>query len=422
MKKISLTQQLLYICILIVGIIFIALGIILPKELLPIYEENIYNKLKLPLTFIRNSDDINDDTNFYDTDIAYIYQNNDLLLVSNNINDVIKNFDTDITNYTTKKYGKLIYKNRLYYYYNSYNTNNVNIISITNDKYINSQKRETLYTILLVTGLSFTLCSLILIVWSNSLVNDIKILKKKIKNINNSNYNLALNHEFDDEIYSLNESIEAMHEYLMNNESYKNQLYQNISHDFKTPITVIKSYIEAAEDGIETPEETMKVIKEQIDILENKVHSLLYLNKLNYLSEQEEQLKSRTNLSEVVLASVEKFKLIRPELTFKLDIDDKEIYRGTYDMWETIIDNLLNNFMRYAKKEIKITIKNQKITLFNDGPNIDKSIIDNIFTPYKKGLNGMFGLGLSIVKKTLELLKYDISVDNVKNGVNFIIK
>ena len=91
-------------------------------------------------------------------------------------------------------------------------------------------------------------------------------------------------------------------------------------------------------------------------------------------------------------------------------------------MWETIIDNLLNNFMRYAKKEIKITIKNQKITLFNDGPNIDKSIIDNIFTPYKKGLNGMFGLGLSIVKKTLELLKYDISVDNVKNGVNFIIK
>ena len=422
MKKISLTQQLLYICILIVGIIFIALGIILPKELLPIYEENIYNKLKLPLTFIRNSDDINDDTNFYDTDIAYIYQNNDLLLVSNNINDIIKNFDTNITNYTTKKYGKLIYKNRLYYYYNSYNTNNVNIISITNDKYINSQKRETLYTILLVTGLSFTLCSLILIAWSNSLVNDIKILKKKIKNINNSNYNLALNHEFDDEIYSLNESIEAMHEYLMNNESYKNQLYQNISHDFKTPITVIKSYIEAAEDGIETPEETMKVIKEQIDILENKVHSLLYLNKLNYLSEQEEQLKSRTNLSEVVLASVEKFKLIRPELTFKLDIDDKEIYRGTYDMWETIIDNLLNNFMRYAKKEIKITIKNQKITLFNDGPNIDKSIIDNIFTPYKKGLNGMFGLGLSIVKKTLELLKYDISVDNVKNGVNFIIK
>ena len=420
MKKLSLTKQLLYICILIIGIIFITLGIILPNELLPIYEENIYNKLKQPLSFIRTSDDVSNNNN--DTDIAYIYQNSEVILVSKNIDDVVKNFDTDIINYTTHNYGKIVYKNRLYYYYNSSNNQSGSIISITNDKYINNQRKDTLYTIFLITGLSFTLCSLIIIVWSNSLVNDIKILKRKIKNIDNENFNLALNHEFEDEIYSLNESIEAMHEYLLNNESYKKQLYQNISHDFKTPIAVIKSYIEAAEDGIETNEDALKVIKEQTDKLENKVHSLLYLNKLNYLKEQENQLKARTNLAEVVATSVEKFKLIRPELTYKLDIDDKEMYRGTYDMWETIIDNLLNNFMRYAKKEIKITIKNQKIVLFNDGENIDKSIIDNIFTPYKKGLNGMFGLGLSIVKKTLELLNYSITVDNVKNGVNFIIK
>ena len=420
MKKLSLTKQLLYICILIIGIIFIALGIILPNELLPIYEENIYNKLKQPLSFIRTSDDVSNNNN--DTDIAYIYQNSEVILVSKNIDDVVKNFDTDIINYTTHNYGKIVYKNRLYYYYNSSNNQSGSIISITNDKYINNQRKDTLYTIFLITGLSFTLCSLIIIVWSNSLVNDIKILKRKIKNIDNENFNLALNHEFEDEIYSLNESIEAMHEYLLNNESYKKQLYQNISHDFKTPIAVIKSYIEAAEDGIETNEDALKVIKEQTDKLENKVHSLLYLNKLNYIKEQENQLKARTNLAEVVATSVEKFKLIRPELTYKLDIDDKEMYRGTYDMWETIIDNLLNNFMRYAKKEIKITIKNQKIVLFNDGENIDKNIIDNIFTPYKKGLNGMFGLGLSIVKKTLELLNYSITVDNVKNGVNFIIK
>lgn len=420
MKKLSLTKQLLYICILIIGIIFIALGIILPNELLPIYEENIYNKLKQPLLFIRTSDDVSNNSN--DSDIAYIYQNSDVILVSKNIDDVVKNFDTDIINYTTHNYGKIVYKNRLYYYYNSSNNQSGSIISITNDKYINNQRKDTLYTIFLITGLSFTLCSLIIIVWSNSLVNDIKILKRKIKNIDNENFNLTLNHEFEDEIYSLNESIEAMHEYLLNNESYKKQLYQNISHDFKTPIAVIKSYIEATEDGIETNEAALKVIKEQTNKLENKVHSLLYLNKLNYLREQENQLKARTNLAEVVSTSVEKFKLIRPELTYKLDIDDKEMYRGTYDMWETIIDNLLNNFMRYAKKEIKITIKNQKIVLFNDGENIDKSIIDNIFTPYKKGLNGMFGLGLSIVKKTLELLNYSITVDNVKNGVNFVIK
>ena len=91
-------------------------------------------------------------------------------------------------------------------------------------------------------------------------------------------------------------------------------------------------------------------------------------------------------------------------------------------MWETIIDNLLNNFMRYTKHEIKITIKNKKIILFNDGDKIDENILNNIFTPYEKGLNGMFGLGLSIVKKTLQLLNYDIKATNVKNGVIFTIK
>lgn len=422
MKNMSLTKQLIYIIILIIGIIFIALGIILPKELVPIYEENVYNKLKQPLTFIKNYDDIDNLNINNDTDIAYIYQKNDKVFISENIYDVVKDFDTDIINYTTQSYGKLVYKNRLYYYYHTYNANQEHVISITNDKYVNNMKREILYTILLVTGISFTLSSLIIITWSNSIVNDIIVLKKKIRNINNDNYNYVLNHDVDDEIKELDDSIESMHEYLVNNETYKNQLYQNISHDFKTPIAVIKSYIEAAEDGIETKEKSFEIIKEQIDKLENKVHSLLYLNKLNYLKEQEEKLKSKTNLKSVVLPSVEKFKLIRPEIKYKVDIEDNQVFRGTYDMWETIIDNLLNNFMRYAKKEIKITIKNHKITLYNDGENIDESIINNIFTPYEKGLNGMFGLGLSIIKKTLALLNYDITVSNVKDGVNFIIK
>lgn len=422
MKNMSLTKQLIYIIILIIGIIFIALGIILPKELVPIYEENVYNKLKQPLTFIKNYDDIDNLNINNDTDIAYIYQKNDKVFISENIYDVVKDFDTDIINYTTQSYGKLVYKNRLYYYYHTYNANQEHVISITNDKYVNNMKREILYTILLVTGISFTLSSLIIITWSNSLVNDIIVLKKKIRNINNDNYNYVLNHDVDDEIKELDDSIESMHEYLVNNETYKNQLYQNISHDFKTPIAVIKSYIEAAEDGIETKEKSFEIIKEQIDKLENKVHSLLYLNKLNYLKEQEEKLKSKTNLKSVVPPSVEKFKLIRPEIKYKVDIEDNQVFRGTYDMWETIIDNLLNNFMRYAKKEIKITIKNHKITLYNDGENIDESIINNIFTPYEKGLNGMFGLGLSIIKKTLALLNYDITVSNVKDGVNFIIK
>jgi hypothetical protein len=81
------------------------------------------------------------------------------------------------------------------------------------------------------------------------------------------------------------------------------------------------------------------------------------------------------------------------------------------------IDNILNNFIRYAKKKIKITIKNNKIILYNDGDTIDENILNNIFTPYEKGIKGVFGLGSSIVKKTLHLLNYDITIENVKRGI-----
>ena len=123
-----------------------------------------------------------------------------------------------------------------------------------------------------------------------------------------------------------------------------------------------------------------------------------------------------------MLASVEKFNPSRPDVEFILDIDKKNvIFRGSEEMWEAIIDNILNNFMRYAKEKIKITVKNNKIILYNDGPNIDKDVLNNIFTPYEKGVKGVFGLGLSIVKKTLRFLNYDINIENEKNGVKFII-
>ena len=422
MKERSLTNQLISICILIVGIIFITLGIILPKELLPIYEENIYNKLKQPLIFVNDSEDINKEDINSETDIAYIYIIDDNILTSYNINNVIPNYSNDILKYITEKNGKFIYKNKIYYYYNNYITKNEIKISLTNDKYINEMRKNILHTILIITGISFTICSLILIIWSNNLVNKIILLKKKIDNLDNDKYKVNLNHNIKDEISSLNDSIENMKIYLKNNENYKNQTYQNISHDFKTPITVIKSYIEATEDGIETNEKSLEIIKEQIDKLENKVHSLLYLNKLNYIKDKNENTKSKTDISSIVGSSISKFKLIRPDINFIIDMDNSCVFRGTPEMWETIIDNLLNNFMRYAKKEIKITIKNKKITLFNDGDKIDENILSSIFTPYEKGLNGMFGLGLSIVKKSLQLLDYDIKVSNVKNGVNFTIK
>ena len=420
-SKFSLTEELLYICILIVSIIVISLGIILPKTLLPIYEENLYNYLKQPLNFLENIENISNKIN---SEVAFIYINDpsDTITISENLQTILKVDNLEkIINKFNNKYGKIKHNAKTYYYY-SVSSAQEKKIAITDDKYIIDMKKNIFSIILLIVGITFAIVSIIIITWSNKLVNRIKKLKEKIDNIENDNYNHEINETYEDELHTLDLTIENMRKYLKENELYKSQMYQNISHDFKTPITVMKSYIEASEDGIETKEKSLEIIKEQLNKLEIKVHSLLYLNKLNYIKEQKENLNVSVDISTIINNSVEKFKIARSDVNFILEMDKNTIFRGSTDMWEAIIDNILNNFIRYAKKTVKITIKNNKITLYNDGPNIDDNVLNNIFTPYEKGVKGVFGLGLSIVKKTLQFLKYDITIENTKNGVKFIIK
>lgn len=417
MRKPNLTEQLLFICIVIVVIMIISLGIILPRNLLPIYEDNLYNYLGESLNILDSPENSK-----INSEVAYIYVNNENIYISNNLNKVLGlDSPKKILSKINKEEGKFLY-NKKVYYYSTITSNNTKKIALTGSSYINDMRISIFKIILLVVGITFIIVSMVILIWSNSLVNRIKKLKEKIDNLNNDNYNHKIKYDYEDEISTLEVALEKMRVYFKEEEEYKNQMYQNISHDFKTPITVMKSYIEAFEDGVITDKEAVKVSKEQLSKLEGKVHSLLYLNKLNYFKDKKDIIKERCDVSKVVFDSVDKFSLVRNDVKFTLDIDEKNtIFKGSSEMWEAIIDNILNNFIRYANKEIKITIKNNKIILFNDGPNIDKDVLNNIFSPFEKGVNGVFGLGLSIVKKTLTFLNYDINIQNTKNGVKFII-
>ena len=416
--KHNLYRQILTIVLIMFALMYISIAIILPKVLIPIYEKNIYLYLKTPLDVVRSDFSQTE----IDSTIAYLYEKNGTITTSSNLKEIINLPAEQIIENIKNEFGKFNYQDKTYYY-NTINDDGDYKIAITNDDYVRQMRSdiiEALFPVLLTTLL---LMLAIVAWWSQSLAQKIRHLKEKVDNLDNDNYIDKYNYKVDDELKVLSKAIDEMKLTLHKQEEYKNQMYQNISHDFKTPLTVIKSYIEAIEDGVESEKDGLKIIKQEIKKLETKVHSLLYLNKLTYFKDMDNYKSGVVSVVDILESSVSKFKMTRPDIKWQIDILDKKTdFKGSVDNWEAIIDNILSNFTRYAKKEVKITVKNHKITFYNDGPNIDESILNDMFTPYKKGINGQFGLGLSIVKQTLSLLGYEVAAKNERVGITFIIK
>ena len=413
----KLSHQLVSLIGVIFAIVFIFLGIILPKTLISVAEKSIYSYLSEPLKFV----EADVDKSLLNTEVAYIYIVSDDIIVSDNFKD-IKGLDNAkyIIKKMTNRYGKFRYNHQTYYYYKIVNEDAIKI-AISDDRYIGITKTRILSAILPIIVITCLMISLVLILWSTLIVRKIEKIKDMVDNIDNPNYDSSISFSTDDEIKSLAKAIEDMRITLINQEKYRNRMYQNISHDFKTPLTVIKTYVEAVYDGVEDEKTALKVIDKQSKKLEQKVHSLLYLNKLDYLMESKNIKIEKVDMNKIINEEIEKFKFHRKDINFILEKDKKSVYYGTYEHWETVLDNILGNFMRYAKTEIKITLKQNRIVLFNDGEKIDEDFLDVIFTPYRKGIKGEYGLGLSIVKKTLNIINYDIKIKNNKKGVSFII-
>ena len=135
-------------------------------------KENLYNYLNQSLSLLEKVDN-----NKINSEIAYIYIDSDNnVFVSNNLSSVINinSIDKLLDNINDIK-GKFVYKNKIYYYATESN-NNIKKIAITGSSYINFMRAEILKIILIVVGITFVIISLLVLIWSNHLVNRIKKL------------------------------------------------------------------------------------------------------------------------------------------------------------------------------------------------------------------------------------------------------
>ena len=406
-KNLNLKKQLGYLVLISLVLSLISLVVILPKLLTPFYENNIYNLLSQPLSY--------QDSNT--NNIVFIVKNNNGVYVSSDFNKMIdEKYVDNILLIATNSKGKFNIDGNTYYY-----TKNDKVISITNDSYIKNLEENLRRIILPLVSITIFIITLVLVIWNNHIVNKITKIQEKVNNLNNNNYTHSYNFTINDELNSLINSVEYMRCEINTKEEYKNNMYQSLSHELKTPITVISSYVEAANDKMITYEDAVNTIGDEIKTLSDDVNKILELNKINYLKDVKESYEI-IDITELLNEIITKYKIQRPDVNFLLDIKKINKVRGTYDTWRIIIDNLLSNFIRYADKNIKITFKRNKIMFYNDGEAIPDNLIRDVFTKYKMGIKGNFGLGLSIVKNSLELYGYKIKVENIDNGVLFTIE
>ncbi len=261
-----------------------------------------------------------------------------------------------------------------------------------------------------------------LMMWVASLIhplNQIKVYITKIKNDEPAYLSVTRR----DEIGEVADALREMEFELSKQNREKQEMIQNISHDLKTPIATIKSYGESIKDGIYpygTLEKSIDVIIEHADRLEKKVRSLIALNKMGYLLD--DCPKGDTlYMNEVIDKVLLSLKVIRPEITFERDVEENVYFHGDEDPWRIVVENLVDNALRYAESTITISLHKGELCVSNDGKQIEEDRIKTLFKPYEKGTDGQFGLGLSIVYKVVNTYGYHIEAENLQHGVCFRI-
>lgn len=305
------------------------------------------------------------------------------------------------------------------YYYRIMKVDDEYLISIMSNSYSDKLITDIRNRIIYILYAVLTIFALVLVLWVITLIRPLKKIKTYVDSIA-SRKEATLVMDREDEIGVVGNAIVTMKDELLKQEKVKEEMIHNISHDLKTPIALIKTYGQSVKDDIYPygdKNSSMDVILENADRLEHKVKSLLYLNRLDYLSAEESELKPFPikDLIEHIVMQMEAMQHIHIET----DLDDVS-FIGNEEHWRVAIENIIDNASRYMKSVITITLKKDTLIIYNDGDPIDEDKKEDLFNPYVKGVKGQFGLGLSIVSKIATMYGYDIHAENKDVGVAFI--
>lgn len=237
------------------------------------------------------------------------------------------------------------------------------------------------------------------------------------------------------EIDVLIEDFNKMTRELASNEILKSDFIANVSHEIKAPLSIIQSYTKALKDGTVAPEQQEQYI-DTILLSTKKLNSMITnILKLSKLENQQifptpETYQLGEQLRRCALSFMEQWQ--EKGIEFEIEVEDVAIH---YDasLLELVWNNLLSNAIKFTERGGMISLTSQIqggvifVTVKDTGCGFSPEAQARIFEKFYQGdpshASEGNGLGLALVKKVLEIVGGEITVDSTPGiGTTFTVK
>ncbi len=295
---------------------------------------------------------------------------------------------------------------------------------------------------LIMLGVIFILASICTII---DMIRRYKMVEKPTEQIleatqkiTNGDFEIKLtkSHSYDkfDNYDKIKDNLNIMAEELKKNEILKSDFIANVSHEIKTPLSIIQNYATALQNknlDEQTREKYSKTLITASKRLSNLISDILKLSKLE---NQEITDLMEVDVGELLRACVISFEELfdKKNIELNCNIDDIKILTSAVSL-EIVFNNLISNAIKFTENNGKIDIslkQNENFCILkvkDNGCGIDEKSGKHIFDKFYQGDTSHSGegngLGLALVKKVVDNLGGGISVESELGvGSTFIVK
>lgn len=313
---------------------------------------------------------------------------------------------------------------------------------LLNDKvnFTNEIFSTAIYTFIISVAIGGILVAMLAIFFANKFIEPVNIITATTRQMIDGNYKVKNNIEQNDELGILADDIDELAIRLEDSKQQTKQLDElrddfmsSISHELKTPVTVMKTSLEALNAGLIPEEEVAEyheILYSESQVMERLIGDLMDLNSLR--NSKYNLPMDQVNLVDILQDAIKSQRLLASEKSIEIVKEIGENYVdffGDYTRLRQMFTTVINNAIKYSKEKshikIQLRLKGNKvyITVENYGCKIEEQVRAHVFEPFYRDKDNKeqgFGLGLAIAKEISLHHNIDLDLESNNEVTRFI--